>query len=165
MSYTYIFNNAFLDFCIQYKILVDLAGRQIEVLNGGEQFFTATPLPFVAKGVVAVLQRPEETANRIVRLHGASLTQRKLLEISKRVVGEDGWTVKQSKAENVGREAYENLKKDPGNFMGWGIGFLKLAIFGEEYGGDFSKNHDNEVLGLKETNEEEIEGIVRQYAP
>lgn len=64
-------------------------------------------------------------------------------------------------SEQTEKESYERLKNDPGNVMGWVIGFLATAIYGEQCGGDFSGNIDNELLGLKELDEKEIEDVVR----
>ncbi|KAK3056357.1 hypothetical protein LTR09_002864 [Extremus antarcticus] len=160
-SYTPVYNSAFLDWGIQRKLLIDIEGKKMEMFDGGEKPYTAAPLSFVAKGVVGILQHPEETANRAVRLHGTSITQKKLLEIAQRVVGKDGWEVVERSSEETEKQSYERLKKDPGNVMGWAIGFLTRSIYGEEFGSDFSGKNDNELLGLKELNEKEVEEVVK----
>ena len=38
---------------------------------------------------------------------------------------------------------------------------MKRGIFGDGYGGDFSKNNDNEVLELKPASEKEILEIIK----
>ena len=161
MTYTYVFNGAFLDWGADVGLLMDLKGKKMELIDGGDRPFTVSPLPFVAKGVVAVLGRPEETANKGVRLHGASMTQKRLLDLAQRFAGKDGWQITEVESANLEKQSYENLKKDPSNAPSWIFGFLKRAIYGEHYGNDFSKNNDDEMLGLKPLSEEEIDELVR----
>ena len=160
-TYTYIFNNALLDWGIDIPFLMDLKGKKMELFDGGNQSFTATPVPFVAAGVRAVLQHPEETANKAVRLQGVRLTQHQLLKIAQRVSGADGWEVTEARIADLERESYQNLEKDPGNVLGWIIGFFKTAIYKDGYGGDFSQNNENKMLGLTEMSEKEVEELIR----
>ena len=163
-TYTFVFNNAFLDWGIDMGFLIDVKNKKAEVYNGGDEPFTATPIPMVAKAVAAILQHPEETKNASIRVHGARLTQNKLLELAKRVVGEDGWQVSETKTNDLEQLSYENLKKDPSAFMGWAIGMLKVAIYGQGFGGDLSSNNDNKFLGLQEMSENEVETLIRDRA-
>ena len=160
-TYTFVFNNVFLDWGIDHQFLIDLKGKRVELYDGGDQCYTATPLAFVAKGTVAVLQHAEETANRAVRLHGTSLSQTRLLKIAQKVLGEQGWHVSEASTEKIEKSSYEVLKNDPGNLMGWAVGFLKRAIFADGYGGDFSANNDNALLGLEELTAKDVEEMVR----
>ena len=163
-TYTFIFTNAFLDWSLDNNFSMDLRNKKIELFDGGDVSFATTPLPMVAKGTVAVLHKAAETENRAVRIQGTAITQKKLFGIAQRVVGKDGWTITEADTADRERQSYENLKNDPGNVFGWVIGFLQRAVWGEGYGGDFSKDNDNELLGLKELSEEEVEDIVRSRA-
>lgn len=163
-TYTYVYNNAFLDWGIDWNFMIDIKNKKMDMYDGGDSPFTTTPLPMVAKAVAGVLKHPEETKNAHVRVHGAKLTQNQFLDIAKRVVGEDGWTINQLKTEEAEREAYENLKKDPSAFLAWAFPMLKVAIHRQGYGGDFSSKNDNELLGVKELSESEVEQIVREKA-
>ncbi|KAK5110873.1 hypothetical protein LTR85_000711 [Meristemomyces frigidus] len=163
-TYTFVFNNAFLDWGIDVKLLVDLKGKKIDLYDGGGTQYTATPLPSVAKGTVACLEKSDETANRAVKLHGAVLTQKKLLEIAQKVVSEEGWQVNDVSTEDVEKASWASLKSKPEDVFGWVMGFLKRPIFAEGYGGDFSGGNDNELLGLKSLSDEKIEDVVRVRA-
>ena len=160
-TYTYIFNNALLDWGIDVPFLMDLKGKKMEIYDGGDRYFTATPIPFVAAGVRAVLERPEETANKAIRLHGVRLTQNKLLEIAQKVTGKQGWEITESTTAEMAQQSYDNLAKDPGNVPGWIIGFFKVALYAEGYGGDFEGNNDNFALGLQEMGEKDVEDLIR----
>jgi hypothetical protein len=141
--------------------LIDIKNKKFEIYDGGDSPFTTTPLSMVAKAVVGVLQHPEETKNANIRVHGVSLTQNQLLKHCQDAVGKEGWQISETTTADLERQSYENLKKDPGNVMSWVIGFLKTAIFRDGYGGDFSSNNDNKLLGLKEMSESEVAELVR----
>ena len=160
-SYTFIFNNAFLDFGLDRGFMLDLKGKKIDLYDGGNNPFTVTPMPFVGAGIVGVLKHPDETANKNVRLHGHRVTQRQCLEMAQKFTGKDGWQVKEVSAEDLQQESYANLKKDPSNVYGWVLGFLKAAAFTEGFGGDYSQNNDNATLGIKEMSEKEVEDYFR----
>ena len=160
-TYTLVCNNEFFDWDLDNNFSVDIQSKKMEIFDGGDVTYTATPLDFVARGIVAVLQHPTETANRAVRLHGTSMTQNKLLEIIQRFVGKEGWEVSHTSTVDREKQGYETLKKEPGNFVGWAIPFLQCAIWGKKFGGDFSKNNDNELLGLKEMSAAEVEEVIR----
>ncbi|KAI7163753.1 hypothetical protein KC343_g16241 [Hortaea werneckii] len=163
-TYTFVFNNAFFDWGLDAKFLVDAAGRKMEIYDGGNQPFTTTTLAQVAQGTVGVLQHLEQTANRSVRLHGTGLTQKRLLEIAKRVVGGEGWEVTESDCETIRKGSYANFEKEPANWLGWGLGFLKVAIYGEGFGGDFREKNDNALLGVTELDEKAVEELIRARA-
>ncbi|RMY64788.1 hypothetical protein D0863_09568 [Hortaea werneckii] len=163
-TYTFVFNNAFFDWGLDFKFLLDAAGRKMEICDGGHKPFTTTTLAQVAQGTVGVLQHLEETANRSVRLHGTGLTQNRLLEIAKRVIGDEGWEVTESNCEAIKKESYANFEREPANWLGWGIGFLKVAIYGEGFGGDFREKNDNALLCVPELDEEAVEELIRARA-
>ena len=160
-TYTLVCNNEFFDWDLDYNFGVDIKGKKMEIFDGGDVTYTATPLDFVARGIVGVLQRPAETANRAVRLHGTSMTQNKLLEIIQHFVGKEGWEISHASTVDREKQGYEILNKTPSNFVEWAIPFLQCSIWGKKFGGDFSKNNDNELLGLKEMSAAEVEEVIR----
>ena len=163
-TYTLVCNNAFFDWDLDHKFSVDIPGKKMEIFDGGDVSLTVTPLDFVARGVTSVLQHPDETANRVVRLHGASITMNRLLETVQRYAGKDGWSVSHASTEDREREAYGALGKDPADFVAWAIPMLQCTVWGRKFGGDFSQHNDNALLGLKELSDAEIEEIVRRRA-
>ncbi|KAI7263571.1 hypothetical protein KC345_g9090 [Hortaea werneckii] len=163
-TYTFVFNNVFFDWGLDFKFLLDVPGRKMEIYDGGNRTFTTTTLAQVAQGTVGVLQHLEETANRSVRLHGTGMTQNRLLEIAKRVVGSEGWEVTESECETIRKESYANFEREPANWLGWGIGFLKVAIHGEGFGRDFTEKNDNALLGVTELDEKAVEELIRARA-
>ncbi|KAK3636186.1 hypothetical protein LTR56_014349 [Elasticomyces elasticus] len=160
-TFTLVCNNEFFDWDLDHSFGVDIKNKKIEIFDGGDHSFTATPLPFVAQGIVGVLQHPDETANRIVRLHGTSMSQNKLLGLLQRYTSAEGWTVSHVNTADREGQGYGILQKDPSNMYAWAVAFLQCAVFGKGFRNDFSINNDNALLGLQELGDDEVEEIVR----
>ena len=160
-TYTLVMNNAFLDWGVARNFLIDVKGKSYELLDGGDGYFTTTPLAFIARAVVAILQRPEVTANRAIRLQGTRMTQKQFLALVQRVVGSEEGEITHAGSKEVEKEGYAALKADPTNVPGWVFGMLKLAVHAEGFGGDFGGREDNEMLGLRELGVEEVEEVIR----
>lgn len=162
-TYTYVLNGVFLDWGIARSFLIDVKNKTYELIDGGDRPFSGTPLPFIGAGVAAILQRPEQTANRAIRLQGARMTQRELLALVQRAVGgSEGWTITEANGKEIEEGAYAALEREPGNPGAWAFPMLKLAVHVDGFGGDFGENNDNEMLGLKMMDEKEIEEMVRK---
>ena len=136
-TYTLVCNNELFDWDLDNNFGVYIKGKKMEIFDGGDVIYTATPLDFVARGIVGVLQHPAETANRVVRLHGTSMTQNQLLEIIQTYVGKDGWEITHASTVDREKQGYEILKNDPSNFMGWAFPFLQCSIWGKKFWGRF----------------------------
>lgn len=162
-SYTLVANNLYLDWALDHdnSFGVDIRNKKVEIFDGGDHIYSAAPLSFVARGIVAVLQHPINTANQVVRLHGLSMTQNRLQEILQRFTGKEGWQISHVKLADREAEAYNKLQAEPGNTYAWAVPFLHCAVYGDDFHNDFSENNDNALLGLQELSEAEIEEIVR----
>lgn len=160
-TYTLVLNSVFLDWGVEKGFLIDAKTKSFELIDGGERYFTTTPLSFIAAGVVAILRKPDETANRAIRLQGARMTQKRFLALVQRVVGSEGWTVTRAESKGMEEDAYAGLEADPANVVGWVFPMIKLSIFAEGFGGDFGGREDNALLGLKELSEDEVEEVIR----
>ncbi|KAK3627252.1 hypothetical protein LTR56_019352 [Elasticomyces elasticus] len=161
-SYTCVMTNAFLDWgLVNFGLLLDLPAKKIQRWDGGDAPVTANSVDFIARGIVSVLQHLEETKNRAVRLNDAVVTQNQLLAYAKKYAGEDGWEVVEVNGEAMEKEAYANLKTTPEDPNGYLLHFIKRAIYGAEFGGNFEHNNDNEVLGLKQKTDAEVEQLVK----
>jgi len=163
VTYTLVMNNVFLDWGINFGFLIDAKNKSIVLHDGGETQFSTTPLHAVAKGVVGVLQHPEETANRAVRIQGTVITQKRLLELGKKALGDEGWTVTDSSTSEDLQKGWEVFKTDPTNAMGWAIKFLISVIFSKQHTPKFAEV-DNDLLGVPEIEDEEIIGYIKKAA-
>lgn len=162
-TYSLICNNEFWDYGLELSYGVDVKKRKMDIFDGGEVKLTITPRDVVAKGIVGVLRRPEETANRVVRVHGRAVTQIQLLAICRRVVGEEGWDIEHVDTVQKEKEGWKALEEDPANFMKWAMPFFQVCSYAERFGVDYSMNNDNALLGVRELTDKDIEETIQKY--
>ncbi|EIN03726.1 NAD(P)-binding protein [Punctularia strigosozonata HHB-11173 SS5] len=160
LTYTIVSTGPFLDWGLYAGFLLGSPKeRKVEIYDGGHQEFSATTLPTIGRGVVAVLQHLEETKNRAVYFHEAVVSQSKLLGIAKELTPGETWEVTESKSADLKARADEKLAK--GIFdMEVGISLVKYSILGPGFGPVW-KNLDNELLGIKTISDEELRAIVK----
>lgn len=73
----------------------DIANSSAIIYDAGEEEFTGTTLEGIGQSVVGVLQHPEETANRFVRVLSIKTCQKELLQAFEKVTGRL-WDVQRS---------------------------------------------------------------------
>ena len=157
-SYTLVLTGPFFDWGLQVGLLVNVKARTAELYDGGDRPFSVTSLAGIGEAVVGVLQHPDETKNRAVKIHDALVTQNQLVNITEKLSGDKfkttTWDTKEGET-----KAFEALKKGDHSVM---LSFLKRAIWGEGYGGEFT-DVDNELLGVKMLSDNKIKEIVAKY--
>jgi hypothetical protein len=116
------------------------------ILDGGNRAFSATNLSQVGNAVVAVLSKPEETANQFIYVDSFTATQNEILAELEKATGER-WKVTESTTEEAKAEGQALFAK--GDYSGLLL-LLKAIFLGEGYGSDFTKDAvlGNEKLGL-----------------
>ncbi|KAI0439033.1 NAD(P)-binding protein [Xylaria telfairii] len=163
MTYTFVLTGPFLDWGVRVGFLVDLKGKSITLWDGGDRAFSTTTLSTIGQAVAGVLKHPEETKNRAVYVQNTAISGKKLLEIAKRATGSDDWKVNNASLDDFVNQGWEELRKpqpDPAKFV---FNFITAAIHGDGYGAKFEKL-DNELLGIKEMSEGEIETLIGELA-
>ena len=163
-SYTYVYVNAFLDYGVTHGNIMDLKGKKVQLVDGGETPFTTSPLPYVGKATVAVLKHPEETANRPVRTNGAVVTQKQLLAYAQKHMGTEGWDISDVTSEQLEHEGLHIYQTNPSNAFGWIMPLLKRCLYTPSYGNNFEKNNDNATLGLQQLSEQDVEELIKSLA-
>ncbi|KAL4789078.1 hypothetical protein BDV19DRAFT_397527 [Aspergillus venezuelensis] len=162
-SWTGIANGLFLDWCLDAGIILDFRTRCATLYNGGDVKFSATLLSDVARAVVGVIGHLVETKNRVVYVQSATVTQNQLLGYAKERDGKD-WHVTVKGTEEVRQESLEKLAKgEQVDIDGAMLGFCIVGSWDPEYGCDFSRHLDNELLGVRELTEAELSGVVGGY--
>jgi nucleoside-diphosphate-sugar epimerase len=68
-------------------IKFDVKNRKAYMVDGGDVKFSASSLGLVAKAVVRVLEKEEETKDRMLYVHGVYVTQREVLPVLEKVTG------------------------------------------------------------------------------
>ncbi|KAI6781442.1 putative oxidoreductase - protein [Emericellopsis cladophorae] len=161
MTYTFVYNGAFLDWGIDQSFLINRAGDKTQVVDGGDIPFSVTDLASVADGVYGVLTHPEETKNRAVYVEDAKVTQNQLLGLAKQAAPSKSWDVEHVALDDLTSAADKRLAQGLLDFQTFGP-YLYRAIFGKENGGNFDKN-DNALLGVKGKTEEEVAEVVKHH--
>lgn len=159
LTYTLISTGPFLDWGLSVGFIINLKGKSANLYDGGDRIFSATTLPSIGKAVVGVLKHPEETKNRTVYVQDTATSLKHLTALSKKATGVEGWTETVVSIDEVLEQAWAELKQPKPNPAIFALNFIKAAIFGEGYGSHFEKL-DNDLLGIKELSDTELQGLV-----
>ncbi|KAI8944791.1 hypothetical protein F4801DRAFT_170438 [Xylaria longipes] len=159
ISYTTIVNGPFFDWGMKVGLILNAKEKSISIYDGGERHFSTTTLESIGKAVVGVLKKPEETKNRAVYVQNAAPTLKQLKAIAEKVTGTT-WQGKEVSIENdVLPPAVAELEKESPDPSKFAIPMIIASIWGDGYGNHFQKL-DNELLGVREFTEAEIEAVV-----
>jgi hypothetical protein len=165
ITYTYLFNGPFLEWGLKMGLILNMAQYKPEIYDGGDNLFSTTTTETIGKAVRAILAHYEETKNRAIFIQDTLTSQNKLLAIARKLTPGKKWeTVPVDTAE---MKAHSDANIGKGMFdLNTMYAYLYVANFGEDraYGAHFQKL-DNELLGIKEKTEEEIEETVKTYLP
>lgn len=163
MSYTLVCTGPFLDWGLMVGFIMNVKGKSIKLYDGGHRLFSATSLPTIGKAVAGVLQHLDETKNRAVYVQDTATTLQELLAKGKKAAGPEGWKEEEVATDDCLAQAWEELKKEKPNPDVFVYNFIFAAIWGEGYGGHFQKL-DNELLGIKQMSDGEVQALVGKYA-
>ncbi|KAH7419597.1 isoflavone reductase family protein-like protein CipA [Cadophora sp. MPI-SDFR-AT-0126] len=161
ITYSYVVSSIFLDWGLDYEMLLEWRSPKPPLYNGGEFDFSTTTLATVGKAVVGVLSHPEETKNRSVYVHDIAISQKKLLELARKVAPDRNWLPVTVSLDE--KERWLKKKAEEGDYTSRPVifGYLGLAVFQDGYGGRLPQL-DNELLGIKEMTEADIEALWRE---
>ncbi|CAD6443912.1 7b9d34ae-6f7f-4e02-a433-f5227adeb13a [Sclerotinia trifoliorum] len=160
LTYTYVRNGSFLDWGLEHKLLLDLTSGKPTIYDGGDVVFSSTTLETIGQAVVGVLGKFEETKNRAVYIQDIQITQNRLLELAKKVAPEKQWEPVHAETAKILASSNEKLAKGEVT-MEVMLGYIVVSLFGKEYGGKIEKT-DNELLGLKEKTDADVEAILKK---
>lgn len=160
LTWTSVNNNAFLDWGLEHKFILDPVEGKATLWDGGEHLISVTRLAAVGQAVVGVLKHPDETANRALYIQEAAVSLKKLVEIAKEFTPGKTWTVVESSTEDVVKKSNEALSK--GIFEVWVfVSLIFRAAFSNVTGAHFAKN-DNALVGVHELSEAELRTAVKE---
>jgi uncharacterized protein YbjT (DUF2867 family) len=160
LSYTLTYSGPFLDWGLEHQFVLKTVDSKPILYDGGNTVFSTSTLAHVADAVIAILSKPEEFKNRVVRFQSVAISQNGLLALAKELAPERDWQPEVVKIDDLTRAADERLAKgqlDAQTFTP----YLIRAIHGAQYGSKFT-TLDNELLGLKPLTNEEVKEIVKQ---
>jgi hypothetical protein len=187
MTYTLVFTNVLLDWCLSSGLILDLKKRELRKYDQGDTLFSATRVCTIGLAVVGILQNYNTTANRAVYVQDIAITQNELLSLVQeedaKIVGSqlqhsrDTTTKRSSPLVSSGHvlrplkvthidtasletEARESIARGAALDTLFNC-FAARAAFGKEHGGYFERN-DNDLLGLKGLSREGLRQVIRE---
>lgn len=163
MSYTVICTGPFLDWGLKVGFLMNVKGKSIKLYDGGSRLFSTTSLPTIGKAVAGVLRNLDATRNRAVYVQDTATTLQDLLAKGKKAAGAEGWTEEVVAIDDVLERAWAELKKEKPNPDVFMYNFIFAAVWGEGYGAHFEEL-DNELLGIEQMSDDELQALVSRYA-
>lgn len=155
LTWTTLITGHFFDYGLTTTLLgIDVPQRKAFLYDGGDIKFSNSTLSFIANAVVRILQKPGETANRVLYVHSVYVTQNELVAALEKVTGEKFEREVQSSEEELAKSRPRMLQGDRAAeeevVCVWGI----VAT-------DWKKREGfaNELLGLED---EDLETEVRK---
>lgn len=131
------------------------------IFDGGDVPFSVTTLETAAQAVLGVLEHPDETKNRAVHVQDRTITQNKILALSKKVTPEKtkSWEPVPTSTASIKTAADAALAKGNQSLLVL-FEYLFVTFFAEGYGGEY-KTLDNELLGVAgDMTDAEVEDIL-----
>ncbi|KAJ0308806.1 hypothetical protein COL5a_006371 [Colletotrichum fioriniae] len=162
LSYTFIYNNLFLDWGLNVGFIADVAGKKATIYNGGSFPISVTRLSTVGKAVVSVLRNPDTTKNQTVRIHDGKLSKRDIVEAAQAVTGADGWAISEENTVDVQAKSDKALSEGVFDEWVW-LGYIIRASQTEEAKPGY-ETVQNDLLGLKEHSTEEMKALVQEIS-
>lgn len=140
----------------------DLSARTATIWDDGNSVFSLTNAEQLGQSVVAVLDRPEKTANKNIYVASVETSQNDILAALEKVTGSK-WTVNKTTNEKEINASLEKLGK--GDFSG-AFGLVRATSYGNTQGlrANYVKDEElaNELLGLKlESVEDTVRRVVK----
>ncbi|KAH6961744.1 hypothetical protein EDB80DRAFT_830894 [Ilyonectria destructans] len=158
LSYTYVYNNLFLDWGFTHGTLANIKDRRVVLYNGGDLAVSVTRLATVAKGVVGVLKNPDATRNRSVRIEDGKISFKQIAAIAKDALPGQ-WTITEADTDALKETSDQALKA--GTVEGWvWLNYILQGGTNAKYGPAFD-NIDNDQLGLARLSDGELQALVK----
>ncbi|KAI0538610.1 NmrA-like family protein [Xylaria digitata] len=143
----------------------NIAERRATIYDAGTEEFTGTTLEGIGQAVVGVLQHPDSTANRFVKVRSIQTCQNELLAAFQRATageaGKEGegkqWEIEHSTAQQT---LEEGRGKHAQGLGGWGLDLLVFQLYapGEARCIVASRVEDSDgpLLGVREESADEV---------
>lgn len=157
LTWTSLVTGHFFDYGLTCGLLkFDVKGRKAYILDGGNIKFSGSNLDFIGKAVIKILEKPQETENKLLYVHSHHVTQLEVLDALEKVTGD--------KFERVDQNSEEELKiVRPKMLNGDGEAREEVVAVWGVVASDWKDKEGfaNSLLGLKE---ESLEDTIRKVA-
>lgn len=102
LTWTSLVTGHFFDYGLTCGLLkFDVKGRKAYILDGGNIKFSGSNLDFIGKAVIGILEKPKETANKLLYVHSNYVTQLELLDALEKATGDKFERIDQSSEEEL----------------------------------------------------------------
>ncbi|KAL5603466.1 hypothetical protein FOVSG1_006216 [Fusarium oxysporum f. sp. vasinfectum] len=161
LSYTFIYNNLFLDWGLVNGSLANLKEKSVVLYNGGDLPISVTRLSTVGKGIVGVLKNPTATKNRNIKIEDGKISFKDLASTLQDAIP-GSWIIKEAETDKLHAKSDEALKN--GIMDGWvWFNYILQGGTNAKYGGSF-QHVNNDLVGLPTLSEDEIKALVKDIA-
>ena len=160
LTWTVLASGAFMEFLFVPGLL-DFAERKATLIDDGDNRLSVTSLATAGKAITRILKNSESTKNRVVKVSEVILTQNKVLKIAERLRPEDKWNISKVAASALLKEGLDAISAGDFSFPVVFNVIKGTALAGETYGSAYNET-DNELLGVKELTEGDLEKIVAE---
>lgn len=136
---------------------INLSAKTATIFDSGNEPVTPSSLPFVGRVVVAVLSRPEQTANKYLKVASFTTTQNELLKVFEEETGAS-FTVTRASTSDVEKTAHEKLAKGDHSAF---VDLLFFWTYRDGHGHAIKgEGNANKLLGLTD---EDVRAVVKKY--
>ncbi|KAL3431506.1 hypothetical protein BDV09DRAFT_146988 [Aspergillus tetrazonus] len=160
IEYTVFGVGVFTELLFTTTLVVDLDHKEVRLFDGGIHPFSTSRLETVARAVVASLHKPDETRNRVIRVHDTILTQRGLLDMAKCWTPALEWKEAYVDAQAEVDSSLKQLEKEFSPALVPGV--FAAALMSGRYGAEY-KEVDNELLGMGFMDKREIDEFGKKF--
>jgi putative NADH-flavin reductase len=157
LTWTSIVCGHFFDYGLKGELLsVDLRRRKMKVFDGGDGRWSASTLGRVGEAVVRILQREEETRNRMLYVQSFCVSQNEVLRSLEGATGEK-WEVEQVESGRFITEMKSVLDGDPSEEEKSKASEALVSVAGIiDANWEGKKGFANGLLGLEEENLDQV---------
>jgi hypothetical protein len=147
----------FFDFGLETRLLsFEVKGRKAKIFDDGEIRWSATTLATIGTAVVRVLQKEEETRNRMLYIQSFCVTQNEVLWSLMKVTGKD-WQIGQVNSDDFIKEMKKKTDRNPKNAEAREALVSVVGILESNWEG--KKDFANSSLGLEN---EDLDQVVKE---
>lgn len=158
LSYTFIYNNMFLDWGLTHGSLANVKDKEVVLYNGGHLPVSVTQLTTVGKGIVGVLKNPAATKNRSIRIEDGKISFRDLATVLQDAIS-GSWNITEVDTDNLKAASDEALKNGIMDEWVW-LNYILQGGTNAKYGPSFEQV-DNDLIGLARLSDMELKALVK----
>jgi putative NADH-flavin reductase len=157
LTWTSLVCGHFFDFGLETGLLsFNVKGRKVKIFDDGEIRWSATTLATIGTAVVRVLQKEEETRNRMLYIQSFCVTQNEVLRSLMKMTGKD-WQIERVSSDGFIKEIKKETDRNPKNDEARKALVGVVGILESNWEG--KKDFANSLLGLEN---EDLDQVVKE---